>query len=202
MTFDLTNLLSEVKKILSNNVMITVTIIRNLSSRETTLVRLNLTDYLSTIRKELEKDCTIDIDNALLFSKKSFSNNNENYEFIEIALEKEESFRLNEIVENGDILYLKKSSINWNNVNITVVTMGNSSSQESKLVNLNLTDNLSIIRKELEKNDTIDDTLSFSRKYFNNDIEKFAEIALESEEGFRLVDIIDKSNHVIHNYRH
>jgi len=78
MTFDLTNLLSEVKKILSNNVMITVTIIRNLSSRETTLVRLNLTDYLSTIRKELEKHNIIN--DKLLFSKripKNDKNNNE-----------------------------------------------------------------------------------------------------------------------------
>src|SRR3954471_8455580 len=77
-------------------VMITVTIKRNSSSLETKLVRLNLTDNLLNIRKKLEKD--YGIDDTLLFSKKSFSNNNKNYEFTEIELEKEENARLDDIV--------------------------------------------------------------------------------------------------------
>src|SRR5256885_1366970 len=115
MAFDITNLLSEVKNIFSNNVMITVTIIRNPSSRETTFVRLNLTDNLSNIRKELKKDDTIN--DTLSFSRKYLNNNTEN--FAEIALEKEENFRLVDIIDKSEnILYLKKcSKINWNYFN-------------------------------------------------------------------------------------
>ncbi|PKC62962.1 hypothetical protein RhiirA1_520482 [Rhizophagus irregularis] len=60
-----------------------------------------------------------------------------------------------------------------------------------KLDRLNLTDNLSNIRLELEKRNTIDETLSFSKKTPENE---FAEIELENEKIFFLENIIDNVN--------
>ena len=85
---------------------------------------------------------------------------------------------------------------NANNVKITVKNICKTSSQP-KLVRLNLTDNLSKIRKQLEKDNNINDTLSFSRKYLinNNGDESygFAEIALENEKDFLLNEIINEN---------
>ncbi|CAB5383743.1 unnamed protein product [Rhizophagus irregularis] len=61
--------------------------------------------------------------------------------------------------------------------------------QNPKLYRLNLTDNLSDIRKELEKHNTINDTLSFSKKSPENE---FAEIVHEYD--FLLKEIIDDVN--------
>ncbi|CAB4426254.1 unnamed protein product [Rhizophagus irregularis] len=60
-----------------------------------------------------------------------------------------------------------------------------------KLDRLNLTDNLSNIRLELEKRNTINETLSFSKKTPENE---FAEIERENEGIFFLKNIIDDVN--------
>ncbi|RIA88004.1 hypothetical protein C1645_776023 [Glomus cerebriforme] len=60
-----------------------------------------------------------------------------------------------------------------------------------KLYHLDLIDNLSNIRKELEKHNTINDILSFSKKSPENE---FAEIEREHEEKLLLKDIIDNVN--------
>ena len=84
------------------------------------LVRLKLTDNLLSVRQELEKNELILINNTLLFSRKFLENNNnsnKSYGFAEIALEKEENFLLNEIIDEN-ILYLKQcSKINWKFLN-------------------------------------------------------------------------------------
>jgi hypothetical protein len=63
--------------------------------------------------------------------------------------------------------------------------------QNPKLYRLSPTDNLSNIRKELEKHNTINDTLSFSKKSPENE---FAEIVHEYEENFLLKEILDDVN--------
>ncbi|RIA81543.1 hypothetical protein C1645_836840 [Glomus cerebriforme] len=105
------NLKNPFYKILSGNkIPITVKIISNsLQETKTFLVTLNLSDSLLVIRQELEKKKIID--DTLLFSKKHSNDNNINYGFLEIALEKEENYLLNEIIDgNGNILYLKQCS--------------------------------------------------------------------------------------------
>ncbi|GES72719.1 hypothetical protein GLOIN_2v759589 [Rhizophagus clarus] len=67
--------------------------------------------------------------------------------------------------------------------------------QNLKLYNLELEDNLFNIRKELEEHNTINDTLSFSKKSPEGE---FAEIVREYEENFLLKDIIDDVKS--HNY--
>src|SRR5947199_8232037 len=82
---------------------------------------------------------------------------------------------------------------NANNVKITVKNICKTSSQP-KLVRLNLSDNLLRIRKQLEKRDIIDETLSFAHKFSenNNNCDEFAEITPEDEESFLLNEIIDE----------
>ncbi|GBB87408.1 hypothetical protein RclHR1_13880003 [Rhizophagus clarus] len=107
----------------NSNVIITVKTIDNpplyppLSART---VRLNLTDNLLMVRKELEKKKFID--NTLLFSNKYPEDNNNNDNIIShgyggIELEEEENYLLNEIIDIIDeknILYLKQcSEPNW-----------------------------------------------------------------------------------------
>ncbi|RIA91146.1 kinase-like domain-containing protein [Glomus cerebriforme] len=64
------------------------------------------------------------------------------------------------------------------------------------LVRLKLNDNLSIIRKELEMNNFIDDTLLFSKKYSqsnnNNESYELINIVHENEENILLIDIVEK----------
>src|SRR4051812_9156076 len=96
-----------------NNVMITVQI-DDPPSQPPSLIRLNLTENLSNIRKELETDDIIN--NTLSFSRKIPSNNN--YNLAEILHEREENFLLKEIIkvikvgsnESHNILYLIKNS--------------------------------------------------------------------------------------------
>src|SRR5215212_4633180 len=57
----------------------------------------------------------------------------------------------------------------------------------AKLDRLNLRNSLSDIRKELEKYDTINETLSFFKKNDN----EFAEVEHEIEDKFRLNDIVE-----------
>lgn len=108
------------KNIFSNNNknIVIVTAIDDPPSQPSKLVHLNLSDNLFTIRKELEKDSSIN--DTLLFSKK-YTENNNNYGFAEIGLEKEDDFLLDEIVdevESEKILYLKKcSKLDWNYLN-------------------------------------------------------------------------------------
>ncbi|RGB40055.1 hypothetical protein C1646_753748 [Rhizophagus diaphanus] len=80
------------------------------------------------------------------------------------------------------------------NVIVTVKTMA-----DARIVRLNLTDNLLIIRQELEKKKFIDNTLLFSKKYFessnyDNVNYGFTEIELEEEENYLLAEIIDENN--------
>ncbi|GBB92915.1 hypothetical protein RclHR1_20810002 [Rhizophagus clarus] len=105
------------------NAIVTVKTIDDPSSYPPRTVRLNLTDNLLIIRQELKKNGFID--NTLLFSRKYPENNNNNnnntivYGFAEIALEKEEDYLLNEIIDKNDnILYLKQCSIpDWKVLN-------------------------------------------------------------------------------------
>ncbi|RIA81538.1 hypothetical protein C1645_744442 [Glomus cerebriforme] len=92
----------------SNNVNVIITI--KTIDGPSILHRLNLTDNLIKVRQELEKSKFID--DTLLFSRKYSENkDNINYGFAEIALENEENYLLNEIIdENGNILYLKQCS--------------------------------------------------------------------------------------------
>ncbi|GBB96282.1 hypothetical protein RclHR1_27170002 [Rhizophagus clarus] len=71
---------------------------------------------------------------------------------------------------------------------VFIKTIGN---KTPKLDHLVLTDSLSNIRIELEKRNTIDETLLFSVKSPDNE---FAEIVRENEEKFLLKDIIDDVN--------
>ncbi|RGB23600.1 hypothetical protein C1646_774256 [Rhizophagus diaphanus] len=71
-------------------------------------------------------------------------------------------------------------------VDVIVKTIGDPTDPTPKLIRLNLSDNLLSIRKKLEKDCIINDTLSFSKK-FNNE---FTEIIHEDE--FRLYDINTK----------
>jgi hypothetical protein len=79
---------------------------------------------------------------------------------------------------------LNKNLLN-NNVSVTV-QIGDSPLQQ--LINLNLDDNLSNIRKELEKNKIIDDTLSFSKKIYD----EFSEITSEEVLLKEIVEIKDE----------
>jgi hypothetical protein len=103
----------------SDNDIVTVKIINDLSSTHAKTARLNLTDNLLKVRQVLEVSGIVD--NTLLFSRKYLKNDNDNktYGFAEIALEKEENYRLNEIIDkNGNILYLKQCSTpDWNYLN-------------------------------------------------------------------------------------
>ncbi|UZO15523.1 uncharacterized protein OCT59_006942 [Rhizophagus irregularis] len=94
------------------NIIVTVEIINDSSSTHNAkTARLNLTDNLLKIRQELKEDGIVD--NTLLFSRKYFKNDNDKktYGFAEIALEKEENYRLNEIIDhNENILYFKQCS--------------------------------------------------------------------------------------------
>src|SRR5581483_11105980 len=86
------------------------------------------------------------------------------------------------------------------NVKITVKIISNPPLQP-KLTRLNLSDNLLIIRRNLEKSNIINETLSFTDKYSENGKNsEFAEIALEDEENFLLGDIVHKSgnNHILY----
>jgi len=114
---DFTDVLSD-----NGNVIITVKTIGNPLSHPPQSVRLNLTDNLLIIRQELNESRVIN--DTLLFSRRYLENNyndNNNYEFAEIPLEKEEDFSLTDIIcESGDyyILYLKQSSkVNWSILN-------------------------------------------------------------------------------------
>src|ERR1051325_1594786 len=92
----------------------------------------------------------------------------------------------------------------FSNETTVTIQIGEPPSQQPVLVRLTLTDNLSNIRKVLESNNTIDDTLSFSKKIQKNDEDdstvdrnyKFAEIVRENEEIFCLNEIIDKSHNI------
>src|SRR5581483_8959621 len=80
---------------------------------------------------------------------------------------------------------------------IQLKTISNSSSQP-KPVQLHPTDNLKKIRKQLENDNIINNTFSFSKKYsiINDDggeSDGFAEIAIENENEFLLNEIIDES---------
>ncbi|PKB94965.1 hypothetical protein RhiirA5_437671, partial [Rhizophagus irregularis] len=99
----------------SNNVNIIVTVKKILddpiSITDAKVARLNLTDNLLKVRQELEVSGIVD--NTLLFSRKYLDNINDDktYGFADIALEKEENYLLNEIIDkNGNILYLKQCS--------------------------------------------------------------------------------------------
>jgi hypothetical protein len=78
-------------------------------------VCLKLTDNLLEIRQELEKKKSID--NTLLFLKKYPENNNNENSSVEIKLEEEENYLLNDVIDENNILYLKqyKQSLepNW-----------------------------------------------------------------------------------------
>uniref|UniRef100_U9TTV0 Crinkler family protein n=1 Tax=Rhizophagus irregularis (strain DAOM 181602 / DAOM 197198 / MUCL 43194) TaxID=747089 RepID=U9TTV0_RHIID len=82
---------------------------------------------------------------------------------------------------------------NIKNVIVIVKSIDDPPSQPPKLVCLCLSDNLLTIRKELERNSSINDTLLFSKKYPEiNDNYGFAEITFEKEDDFLLDDIIDE----------
>src|ERR1051325_9699680 len=70
------------------------------------------------------------------------------------------------------------------------------SSQESKYTSLNLTDDLSNIRRELEQNEKYD-ILLFLKKYLENsnhdESYEFCEIAFEDEECISLNEIVDNN---------
>ncbi|PKY51493.1 hypothetical protein RhiirA4_468570 [Rhizophagus irregularis] len=78
------------------------------------------------------------------------------------------------------------SNNNIDIVDVIVKTIGDPTDPTPKLIRLNLSDNLLSIRKKLEKDCIINDTLSFSKKLDH----EFAEIVHEDE--FRLYDIIYK----------
>src|SRR5687768_15235657 len=92
----------------------------------------------------------------------------------------------------------------FNNDTMITVQISDPPSEQPSLVRLNHFDNLSLIRKELDKDNVIDDTLSFSRKIQNdydddgNNDYRFAEIVREKEEIFCLNEIIDKSRKVLY----
>lgn len=88
-----------------------------------------------------------------------------------------------------------KNSISNNIENVIIIekTRDETTSQKPKFVRLNLSHNLSSVRKELEKKSYIKNTLLFSKKYSeNNNKNEFAEIALEDEDITLLDYIIDK----------
>src|SRR5690349_7535017 len=76
--------------------------------------------------------------------------------------------------------------------NITVQTINQPPSQ---LVRLNLTDNLSKIRKELEIKNVINDSLLFLKR---TEIDEFAEITPVNEKDFVLSDIIDENGKILY----
>src|ERR1051325_1486580 len=86
-------------------------------------------------------------------------------------------------------------------VKVLIITKCDSASQ-SKIALLSLSDNLLIIRKKLKREKIIDDTLSFTNRYPENNDESynFSEISLEDEEDFRLGDIICESKENGNNY--
>src|SRR5437868_2516854 len=89
----------------------------------------------------------------------------------------------------------------FNNDTMITVQLGDPPLEQPTLVRLVLLDNLSLIRKELGKDNVIDDTLSFSMKIQNdnnNNDYKFAEIVREKEESFCLNEIIDKSRKILY----
>src|SRR6266496_4080421 len=77
-------------------------------------------------------------------------------------------------------------------VDVIVKFIKDPQSRPSKLVRLNLKDNLLKIRQNLEK--VIDNTLLFSKKYADDDNISYAEIAIEKERNHRLNEIIDNYN--------
>jgi hypothetical protein len=113
MSLNFKNIFSNIK-----NVIVIVKTIDD-PSQPPKSVRLDLSYNLLTIRKELEKDSSIN--DTLLFSKK-YPEINDNYGFAEIALEKEDDFVLDDIIDEvmGEkILYLKKcSKLDWNYLNV------------------------------------------------------------------------------------
>ncbi|CAB4388239.1 unnamed protein product [Rhizophagus irregularis] len=113
MNFNFKNIFSNIK-----NVIVIVKSIDDPPSQPPKSVRLNLSDNLLAIRKELERDSSIN--DTLLFSKK-YPEINNNYGFAEIAFEKEDDFLLDDIIDevgSEKILYLKKcSKLDWNYFN-------------------------------------------------------------------------------------
>src|SRR5437588_4780267 len=83
-------------------------------------------------------------------------------------------------------LFLKMAVINLDVNNAMLTVLIDDPPSQSSLIRLNLTENLSNIRKELETDDIINDTLSFSRKIPLNNSYNLAEILREREENFLL----------------
>ncbi|GBB87407.1 hypothetical protein RclHR1_13880002 [Rhizophagus clarus] len=82
------------------------------------------------------------------------------------------------------------------NVEITVEYTGQEGQekfQQNKFVRLNLSDDLSEVRQQLEKRDIINSTLSFIRKFSENGKIKFAEIEFEDEKVILLEKIVRRS---------
>ncbi|GES99751.1 hypothetical protein GLOIN_2v1471308 [Rhizophagus clarus] len=79
------------------------------------------------------------------------------------------------------------------NVGITVEYIGQKTLQPCKFVHLNLSDNLSRVRQQLEKRDIINSTLSFVRKFSENGNTNYAEIEFRDEEDILLDKIVRQS---------
>ncbi|CAB4430327.1 unnamed protein product [Rhizophagus irregularis] len=95
-------------------------------------------------------------------------------------------------------LRFKNIFSNIKNAIVIVKAIDDPPSQPPKSVRLSLSDNLFTIRKELEKDSSINDTLLFSQKYFENNKYEFAEINLEKEKYFLLNEIIYESEKILY----
>ncbi|CAI2167333.1 5856_t:CDS:1 [Funneliformis geosporum] len=91
------------------------------------------------------------------------------------------------------------TNIFTNNVEIIIQITSETPTKLFK-TGLNLTDNLSIIRKELKEKGIINDTLFFLKKIAesNNDDDDFSEISLENEENSLLNDVIEENNKTLY----
>ncbi len=143
-----------------------------------TMVRLNLKDDLSTIRKILQENLIIRMNDTLSFAEKISHENDVVYK---ISREDEEQTILSDLIKkNGKIIYIKK----YIKIKVQIV---NTSSTTSVFLSLN--NNLLNIRKVLERNSRVkmNNTLLFMNK-------DMSEIAREDEKDFILNDVI-KINH-------
>jgi hypothetical protein len=79
-------------------------------------------------------------------------------------------------------------------IEVRIQIIGNP--QPKSVVHLCLTDSLTEIRKQLEKNNIINDALSFSIKLIQSD--EFAEIAVENEKEFLLNRVLDEGYNTLY----
>ncbi|CAG8571691.1 8855_t:CDS:2 [Rhizophagus irregularis] len=143
------------------------------------LLRLNIGDKLERIRKILEEDENIKMDNKLSFSRSI------NYSDV-VTRNEESDLILVNIIKNNTLCLIPEK------IRVKVVE----DDDRISLLQLNIESKLEIIRKKLEEDENIkmDDNLLFSRSIDSSDIKDAKKVTRNEEFDLSLRDIIKNNN--------